>query len=224
MAYFYYGIGELKPLIISGKYLIDERCSLGSGAYANVYKGINLLTCEEVAVKKLNFSSGDVSEIELRKKSFFNEKNIFETLNKSKNPFILKMYEAFDNDTNGYIILEFCNEKTLEDKIKDNGSLKTIEDQLFAIFQIILGRIELEKANIIHGDLNPTNIFMKNGLCKIADFGISLETSENFEVSHCTANYMAWEMVSNEDGVKLTYKVDIWSMGLIFHEILTREK
>jgi serine/threonine-protein kinase ULK/ATG1 len=40
-------------------------------------------------------------------------------------------------------------------------------------FQICEGFMYLHKFNIIHRDLKPTNILIHNGICKIADFGVS---------------------------------------------------
>jgi p38 MAP kinase len=81
------------------------------------------------------------------------------------------------------------------------------------MYQIILGRIQLKGQEIIHRDMNLSNIFLHNKICKIADFGFSKKCADNFQSFGGTSSYIAWEFT--QPNVKKTYKVDIWSMGCI---------
>jgi|JI9StandDraft_1071089.scaffolds.fasta_scaffold776174_1 serine/threonine protein kinase len=100
------------------------------------------------------------------------------------------------------------------------------EDQLACwIAQIALGLDYLHnQANIIHRDIKLQNILvMKNGLLKLADFGISrkLFPEEFAKTSLGTPYNLAPEIVEHS---KYDYKADIWSFGCMLSELCCSEK
>lgn len=69
---------------------------------------------------------------------------------------------------------------------------------------------------IIHRDLKPENVFVKNNNVKIADFGWS--NFSGARQTYCgTIDYIPPEMIKNEMHDE---KVDIWSLGVLFYEVL----
>lgn len=101
------------------------------------------------------------------------------------------------------------------------------EEQLASwIAQIALGLDYLHtQANIIHRDIKLQNLLvMKNGLLKLADFGISrqLHPEEKFAKTTTGTPYnLAPEMVRNN---KYDYKADIWGFGCLLSEICCARK
>lgn len=82
-----------------------------------------------------------------------------------------------------------------------------------------------EKA--IHRDIKPENILYKDDKLKIADFGLSkinTAISENQQQVTVlgTTKYMAPEFLTESTKIELEepHKIDIWSFGLIFYELL----
>lgn len=74
----------------------------------------------------------------------------------------------------------------------------------------------LHTNGIIHRDLKPANILVKNGVCKISDFGFA----KNLGSAHVlrsivgTPLYMSPQLLK---GTKYTAKSDLWSIGLIYY-------
>ena len=78
----------------------------------------------------------------------------------------------------------------------------------------------LHKNGIIHRDLKPANILIKQGVCKLSDFGFakSLNHDETIMKSIVgTPLYMSPQILKK---AKYTNKSDLWSIGLIYYEML----
>lgn len=73
---------------------------------------------------------------------------------------------------------------------------------------------------IIHRDLKPANILMKNGECKISDFGFAKNLDSDSSIMKSivgTPLYMSPQLLKK---TKYTNKSDLWSIGLIYYEML----
>ena len=92
----------------------------------------------------------------------------------------------------------------------------------------ILGQIH--SANIIHKDINPSNIVInpKTGEVKIIDFGISTvlsienPTLKNPNVLEGTLAYIAPEQTGRMNRA-IDYRADFYSLGATFYELLTNQ-
>lgn len=77
----------------------------------------------------------------------------------------------------------------------------------------------MSRQNIAHRDLKPDNIFIKDGMYKIGDFGFASQ-KQIFETTLGTPPYMAPEFYNSmEYGIE----VDIWALGVMMHECLFGE-
>ena len=83
---------------------------------------------------------------------------------------------------------------------------------------------ELHQSGVIHRDLKPANILINNGLFKIADFGFArdVDYSSNKLLVSCVGSpmYMDPLILSRKP---YGTKCDIWSLGIIFYELLFGE-
>lgn len=93
-----------------------------------------------------------------------------------KHPNILQSIDIFTSNNNCYIITELCNEGDLESRvIKARGTLE--EPTCRAIIcDVYQGLLYLAEQRIIHRDIKVANIFLKDGVAKIADFGFAKQT------------------------------------------------
>ena len=76
-------------------------------------------------------------------------------------PNVMRLYEVFDADTSIKIVLELVEGGQLLNVIKKNPNMNWQEIG-FIIKQILLGLEALHKENIMHRDLKPDNILMRN--------------------------------------------------------------
>ena len=143
-------------------------------------------------------------------------------------PTLIKSYHSYIEKDNIYIIMEYAEGGSLDEKIKLARFKKQFFDTdtiLNWISQVILGVMLIHSKNILHRDLKCQNIFLnKEGIVKIGDFGISkeLETmSRMAETNIGTPYYMAPEAWRGESYGE---KADIWAIGWILYELTLLRK
>jgi len=98
------------------------------------------------------------------------------------------------------------------------------------VYQIMRGMLCLHTARVVHRDLKPGNILVRSdGAVKVADFGLAraidaegddADSDSMLTEYVVTRWYRAPEVVLT--AMNYTYAVDIWSLGCIFAEMLTR--
>lgn len=113
-----------------------------------------------------------------------------------------------------YIEQEFC-ESSLADK--------SFPLELHYVLKIMMGLCEgiafAHSLGIIHGDLKPSNILLKNGEVKIADWGFSIDTATTKDVTRIlTPNYASPEQIKFDT---IDTRSDLYQLGIIFYEMLT---
>lgn len=188
---------------------------IGKGGFATVYKAVNIFYNIEFAVKVICPPQKESSRI-LR--SFEAEVN---SLIKIDHPNVIRLYDYFTEDEHMFLVLEFCNGGTLENKIQ-NGEVIPYCDKLKICSQIISALKYCFDKSIAHRDIKTSNfLFDSNGRVKVADFGLSefLDHDENFNEfngSLCYASPEICRMISFNP-----FKSDIWSLGVLFYRLFS---
>lgn len=204
---------------VSTKYVPPIR-PIGRGAYGLVCAAVNADTREEVAIKKIGNAFDNrvdakrtLREIKLLR--HMDHENVIAIKDIIKPP----NREAF-NDV--YMVLELMD-TDLHQIIRSDQDLTDDHSQYF-LYQLLRGLKYVHSANVLHRDLKPSNLFL-NANCdlKIADFGLARTTSEtDFMTEYVVTRwYRAPELLLNCS--EYTAAIDIWSVGCIFGEIMTRE-
>jgi len=121
------------------------------------------------------------------------------------------------------LITEYCGGGNLASLLKSKGKFNE-EFARLCLRQIAQGLSFLWMRSLIHRDLKPENILIqsrdqKYPILKIADFGFAteLEESETLQQKFGTPLYMAPEVLLGPYDAR----VDLWSFGVIFYEMLT---
>ncbi len=189
---------------------------LGSGGMADVYFAENILEMP-AAIKVLKKKYYDDKSIRDR---FKNEALIMKSLD---HPYIRKVIDYFENDGYAMIVMEFVEGMTLKDLMDVK---KTISDETVHKYfeQCISALNYTHSRGIVHRDIKPSNIFITTaGDVKLVDYGIAKSDSGN---SHTvtgqtlgTVIYMSPEQII--DPKRVTYKTDIYSLGVTFYHLLT---
>ncbi|MBR2828762.1 MAG: Stk1 family PASTA domain-containing Ser/Thr kinase [Bacilli bacterium] len=190
--------------------------SIGEGGMANVYLGHDTILDRNVAIKVLR---GDLSTDEKFVRRFQREALSASSL---AHPNIVEMYDVGEDDGTYYIVMEYVEGKTLKQLLKKRGTL-TLSEAIDIMSQLTDGMAHAHDSYIIHRDLKPQNIMIKDdGQIKITDFGIAMAlnatqlTQTNSVMG--SVHYLPPEQAS---GKGCTIKSDIYSMGIIFYELLT---
>ncbi len=189
---------------------------IATGGMATIYKAEQVSLSRMVIIKKLHPHLA--SDIELVKR-FEREAKILGRLN-HKN--IVEIIDFYEENGDYFIVLEYVDGKSLRGLLKEVGSLP-LHIANFIILEIASGLSTAHKNGILHRDIKPGNIMIgNNGIVKISDFGLALalEGTEITEpgVTIGTPAYLPPELIK---GKKATPKSDIYSLGILFYEIVT---
>ncbi len=202
--------------LFNNRYEIIEK--LGSGGTAIVYKGQDTLLGRMVTIKILREEYANDEEFVHR---FRREAQAVASLSHGN---IVSVYDVGYEENMHYIVMEFVEGESLKDYIKHEGILE-LGDSVNIMFQILQGIGYAHEHGIIHRDIKPHNILIsKDGRVKVTDFGIAVGMSDVTQTysssSHImgSVHYISPEQVQ---GYTVTEKSDIYSVGVVFYEMLT---
>ena len=197
------------------KYRILDR--LGRGGMGIVYKALDETLDREVAIKVLN---PDVDDAELLKR--FRAEAI--SLARLNHPGIATIYELHRHGDDLLMVMEYVRGETLQTLSERMGPLEPPQAAHICV-QILDALSHAHRAGIVHRDLKPANVMVTDsGVVKVMDFGIArMLGGEHF--THAgymmgTPAYMAPEQVLGEE---IDGRADLYSVGVLFYRLLTRE-
>ena len=190
--------------------------SIGEGGMANVYLGYDTILDRNVAIKVLR---GDLSNDEKFVRRFQREALSASSL---AHPNIVEMYDVGEDNGLYYIVMEYIEGKTLKQLLKKRGTL-TLSEAIDIMLQLTDGMAHAHDSYIIHRDLKPQNIMIKDdGQIKITDFGIAMAlNSTQLTQTNSVMGSVHYLPPEQASGKGCTIKSDIYSMGIIFYELLS---
>lgn len=188
---------------------------LGKGGFAKCYEFVCLDTKKVYAAKIVTKSSLVKSRA---KQKLISEIKIHRSLHHQN---IVTFEHYFEDTENVYILLEMCQNQSLNELLKRRKRLTEIEVQCYLI-QLINALKYLHTHRVIHRDLKLGNLFLNDKMeVKTGDFGLAckLEFEGEKKRTVCgTPNYIAPEILDGKQGH--SYEVDIWSLGVIAYTLL----
>ncbi|CAK71356.1 unnamed protein product (macronuclear) [Paramecium tetraurelia] len=215
--------------------LIGERYQvlslLGKGGFSEVYKAYDLQELREVACKihQLNSNWSDHAKQNYIRHAI-RENRVHKELN---HPHIVKLYDSVEIDKSSFCtVLELCDGPDLAYYIKKYKCFPEKEAKLL-VGQIIsaIKYLNNHKNKIIHYDLKPQNILFHLNELKISDFGLCKVLEDDNSKLQLTSQgvgtywYLPPECFHMGDQPpNISSKVDIWSIGVIFFEMLFGQK
>ncbi|MGM0599220.1 MAG: protein kinase domain-containing protein [Candidatus Rifleibacteriota bacterium] len=202
-----------------GENMIGEiyriQAELGSGGMGKVYKALDTALNRSVAIKVLHDSTAKDKSVVDR---FIQEGQVLATVGHRN---VMGIYASSIDKRTGrpFLVMEYIEGRSLS-KLKD--ALRKDKSQIVPIMlQLAEGLDACHERGIIHRDLKPGNIIINNaGLVKILDFGIA-KTEANLTKTGMTVGtpeYMSPEQCTGSKN--LTSSSDIYSLGIIFWEML----
>eukprot|EP00322_Chrysochromulina_rotalis_P027179 CAMPEP_0115836982 /NCGR_PEP_ID=MMETSP0287-20121206/4985_1 /TAXON_ID=412157 /ORGANISM="Chrysochromulina rotalis, Strain UIO044" /LENGTH=598 /DNA_ID=CAMNT_0003290477 /DNA_START=23 /DNA_END=1820 /DNA_ORIENTATION=- len=214
--------------LLEDKYdLMQHR--LGRGHFAEVRLGLAHQDRQRVAVKVL--AKGDTARTE----RIQSEIAILRRINRLQHPNLVHMLDAFDADTECFVVLELLDGGSLLDQLTGRGFLPEAQGRS-TIRQVASGLKAIHDLGIVHRDVKPENIlFGSDGVAKLVDFGFAkadsrtegsmrtgsspdIEHSFRFATSPCgTPGFVAPEVLQHTG---YDCAVDNWSLGVLTFMVL----
>ena len=190
--------------------------SIGEGGMANVYLAYDTILDRRVAIKVLR---GDLSGDEKFVRRFQREALSASSLS---HPNIVEMYDVGEDNGLYYIVMEYIEGKTLKQLIKKRGSI-TLSEAIDIMLQLTDGISHAHDSYIIHRDLKPQNIMIReDGSIKITDFGIAMAlNSTQLTQTNSVMGSVHYLPPEQASGKGSTIRSDIYSMGILFYELIT---
>ena len=186
--------------------IIDK---LGEGTYGAVYKAINKITDQLVAIK--------ICPINEDEEVYYNE---FEFLRSVDHPCIVKLVDAYATTDELWLVLEYCQLGSVADILQLTGIPFSEAEIACVIYHLLLALEFIHAQDSMHRDLKPGNILINStGEVKLADFGIA-STKSQTNTFIGSPLWMAPEQAAKQFYTK---KVDIWALGICILEMAELE-
>jgi serine/threonine-protein kinase len=200
--------------IAAGRYSVER--VLGGGAMAKVLLARDAELGRPVAVKLLDDSLAADESFRAR---FTREARHAAALS---HPNVVTVFDAGEAEGRPYIVMEYVEGRTLDDRLRAEGALAPDEVRRIAR-QVCAGLEHAHVHGLVHRDLKPGNLIERSdGTVKIADFGIARgdDATDLTEAGTIvgTAAYLAPEQA--ESG-PITPRTDLYALGVVLYELLT---
>jgi hypothetical protein len=193
---------------------------IGVGGMGEVYQAYSQKNNQQVAIKTLKENA--VSSLNARER--FQREG---TLNLN-HPNIIKTF-GYSKTEDGieYIALEYLQDRTLKDLLKDRGQL-SLDEARELIYTLAQALDSTHQQRIIHRDLKPANIGLRKKdqqetfEAVLMDFGVAKVQDEVFTLTGNdiigTISYMSPEQIMSAKTI--THHSDIYAMAIVVYEIL----
>ncbi|MCC7290977.1 MAG: protein kinase [Phycisphaerales bacterium] len=196
---------------------------LGRGSAGVVYKAWWMKDTPRLIALKILSGGGDMGP------SRFDRE--IAVLRKLNSPWIVRCLEAGGTDTDRYFIMDYVHGEHLDAYLSKPG--RTLPEKLHVFEQVCRAVSHAHALGVVHRDLKPRNILVTpDGRPHILDFGIcSVSAAEwttgiRATITHTgailgTIKYMSPEQAWGGVAGPIDHRADLWSLGVILHEILT---
>jgi tetratricopeptide (TPR) repeat protein len=200
---------------LRGRYSIDHK--IGAGGMASVYLARDLKHDRKVAIKVMRWELAAL----VGTARFLAE---IKTTANLQHPHILPLHDSGEADGTVYYVMPYIDGESLRDRLQREQQLP-IDDAVRIAIEVADALQHAHQQGVVHRDVKPENILLRDGHALVADFGIALSPSNSGEVrltevgtSMGTPAYMSPEQASGER--KLDARSDIYSLAAVLYEML----
>jgi tRNA A-37 threonylcarbamoyl transferase component Bud32 len=198
-----------KPDYVPGYEIVNK---LGSGAFGVVFKARKRSIGKLFAIKFLKLDDLATREVVLK------ELEGVRYFAQIDHPNLVSVEDRGLVDGIPYIVMGYAGEETLKTLLA-RGPLDP-EEALRIFSQVGRGVHALHERSLIHFDIKPANVFLRGGIARIGDYGLSrllTESRNTLSFGRGTPYYMAPELAR----LKGDHRSDIYSLGVLLFECLT---
>jgi len=194
-------------------YQIDRL--LAKGGMAEVYLAEQTSLERKVAIKVLDSHSEDEGFVD----RFLKEAKLVASLT---HPNIITVHDfGVLDDERLYIVMEYVEGGDLDAKLETG---LTEEESLQILEELANALTFIHQQNIIHRDIKPANVlFRADGTLILTDFGIAKQKDEDVSLTQAgtAVGSPAYSSPEQSQGTELDLRTDIYSLGVVFIEMLT---
>ncbi|QPC82901.1 protein kinase [Phototrophicus methaneseepsis] len=193
---------------------------LGEGGMGTVYEGVDSLTGQKVAIKRL--STEVVRDRPETLERFAREAEALRRLN---HPNIVDVIATINEDNEHYIVMEYVPGGSLRDILDEHGPLP-----LRRVLEIALDLADAltraHRLKIIHRDLKPGNILLaQDGTPRLTDFGVAhLDDKPDVTRTGAVVGTVSYLPPEALNGHPLDERADIWGFGVVLYEMLIGQR
>ncbi|KAI9205519.1 kinase-like domain-containing protein [Polychytrium aggregatum] len=211
---------EQVPWFIPADAITDlSQDPIARGGFGEVFRGSYFGS--DVAVKRLlgGFNGGELQE-------FQREIGVWYGLS---HPHIIPLLGACHTADRPFMVSPFMENGTLRSYLTDNAGRLEVEEKLRLMYQVASGMTFLHQRSIVHGDLKTLNVLLDKGYnAVISDFGMSRtkHTSSSMirlqpgESAGGTIDYIAPEMLDEDEPAGSSKKTDVYAFGITLYEVM----
>jgi eukaryotic-like serine/threonine-protein kinase len=212
-------VASLPTLSHIGRYALKRR--LAEGGLGAVFEAWDPLLSRTVAVKTLQFNVDTPSRLSLDG-MFLNEARTAAGLN---HRYIVTVHDAGLSAHGVYIAMERLYGQDMRDALAQ-GWRPSPERAALLVRRVADALSYAHARGVVHCDIKPANIYLtRRWRPKVLDFGIARAAGaaspalEGFVAG--SPHYLAPEQLS---GAEVDARTDVYSLGVVFHELLTGRK
>ena len=224
-------------LLQGGKYRIEK--VLGQGGFGITYLAVQVGLNRKVAIKEFFMkeycnrdaetshvsipSEGSKELVARFRQKFIKEAQTIAGLN---HPHIIRIHDIFEENGTAYYVMEFHNNGSLSELIKQHGSLPEVE-ALRYIREVADALAYIHEHQMNHLDVKPGNVLLdEKGRSVLIDFGLSKRYDESGQQTSTTPvgishGYAPMEQYKQGGVGTFSPATDIYSLGATLYKLLT---
>src|SRR5262249_52504919 len=134
---------------------------------------------------------------------------------------VIAIYAVKDTGPVPYLVMQFIDGPTLQEKIDRSGPL-SLKEVLRIGLQLAAGLAAAHAQGLVHRDVKPANILLENGIerVKITDFGLARAVDDgSVTQSGVIAGTSAFMSPEQADGAKIDHRSDLFSLGSVLYTL-----
>jgi len=209
----------------SGKtYAYESDDAIGRGTFGQVFRGVEEMTGQAVAVKTVPISTSSATRYVIEGTLVERELDIMCQLTQAKATHVMPLLDFAHTSAGSHDELRLVMplaERSLDDHVRHEGTLSE-EDTRTLLQALSTGMQHVHEAGVLHRDINPRNVLLLEGRWVLSDFGIAKDDRQIPSTTTWkgtgTLEYWAPELFRGENA---SPQSDMFATGATVLEALT---
>ncbi len=204
-----------------GRYQILRQ--LGAGAMGEVYLAEDPQIGRRVAIKTVKIEEGRPQEMEERKRRLMRESR---AAGKLLHPNVVALFDVGEDAGVLFLAFECVEGNDLAQRLETEPPV-TLREAITYVRQAAEGLDYAHRQGVVHRDIKPSNLLISSsGTVKVSDFGIAKLKDQTSDLTMTgsvvgSPHYLSPEQIRGDE---LDGRSDIFSLGVLFYEVLSRRR